>query len=218
MTKQESFKRSVRARMEKTGERYAAARRSLIDKSGNDDRRWVSHPETSDEAVRQNTGRGWDEWCDLIDAGPGRSAGHSAIAAWLQDEQGVGSWWAQTVTVGYERITGLRLPHQMPDGTFTANKSRTLSVDADTVAALLRDPSEHAYLFPGHPTDLRSRPGTKSVRIGIGDALATITVEPRDQGRSKVTVSHEKLPDSAAVEEWKFYWEEWLEALEEARS
>jgi hypothetical protein len=30
MTKQESFKRRVRVRMEKTGERYAAARRAIL--------------------------------------------------------------------------------------------------------------------------------------------------------------------------------------------
>jgi hypothetical protein len=32
--------------------------------------------------------------------------------------------------VGYERITGLRLRHQHPDGTFSAGKSGTISVDS----------------------------------------------------------------------------------------
>jgi hypothetical protein len=33
MTRQESFKRRIRARMEKTGEKYGAARRSLIEQA-----------------------------------------------------------------------------------------------------------------------------------------------------------------------------------------
>ena len=40
----------------------------------------------------------------------------------------VPGWWAQTVTVGYERIKGLRAVGQRRDGTFEANKSRTFAV------------------------------------------------------------------------------------------
>jgi len=94
---------------------------------------WVSPPEFSDEAVIEATGRGWDEWRDLIEAWPGHTEGHAAIALHLEstyDE--VDLWWSQTITVGFERITGLRLPHQRADGTFTASKAAT--VDGDAVA------------------------------------------------------------------------------------
>ena len=37
-------------------------------------------------------------------------------------------WWAQAVTVCYERIKGLRAVGQRRDGSFEANKSRTFSV------------------------------------------------------------------------------------------
>ena len=110
MTQQESFKRRIRARMEKTGERYLAARRILIDQASKNRRRtWKAEPETSDDSVSSATGRGWDDWCDLIDEWPGHADGHTAIAAYLIAEHGVDPWWAQSVTVGYERITGLRL-------------------------------------------------------------------------------------------------------------
>ena len=109
MTKQESFKRRVRARLAQTGEKYGAARRTLIEQaSSRSGRPWAAEPEMSNEAVVAATGRGWDEWCDLIDGWPGHTEGHSAIARHLQDELGVDGWWAQTVTVGWERITGVR--------------------------------------------------------------------------------------------------------------
>ena len=216
MTRQESFKRRVRARMEKTGERYVAARRVLIDRASHTGRAWVSEPEVSNDAVVEATGRGWDEWCDLIEAWPGRADGHTAIASHLEFEHDVDGWWAQTVTGGYERIAGLRLPHQMPDGTFTANKSKTITADAEIIVEMLRHPDDHTALFPGHETELRSRPGAKAIRIAIGNGVVVIGVEARPNSRAKVTIMHEKLPTSEDVERWKFYWQDWLEALDTA--
>lgn len=217
MTRQESFKRRIRARMERTGERYSAARRILIDQSSQNRRRtWVAEPEVGDDTVREATGRGWEEWCDLIDAWPGNARGHTAIAAWLVDEVGVEGWWAQTVTLGYERITGRRLPYQQPDGTFNVNKTRTVAVDAELLRKTLLDGQHRGDLFPDQETELRSRPTSKVVRLGIGPGVAQIALEPKNDGRTTVSVAHEKLPTSEAVDQWRFYWTEWLEALDEA--
>jgi hypothetical protein len=92
MTEQESFKRRIRERMAKTGERYTAARRSLVDKSERRSgapagRTWVAEPELSDDSIRAATGKGWDEWCDVIDAWPGHGDGHTAIVAYLHGER-----------------------------------------------------------------------------------------------------------------------------------
>ena len=212
MTKQESFKRRVRARMEKTGEKYGAARRSLIEQSSA--RVWIAQPEMSDEAVAAATGRGWDEWVGVIEAWAGHGDGHAAIARYLQDEHDVDGWWAQSLTVGYERITGLRLPHQQPDGTFTANKSKTVHVDADLLRKTLLHDEDRADLFPTISTDVRSRPDSKAIRIGMGDGVALIAIEPATDGRAKVTVQHSHLPAFDEVARWKSYWEEWLRAID----
>lgn len=212
MTKQESFKRRIRARMEKTGEKYGAARRSLIEQSG---RAWVAQPELSDGAVREATGRGWNEWCDLIDAWDGHRDGHAAVASWLQDTHGVDGWWSQTVTVGWERITGRRLPYQRPDGTFTVSKSRTMNLDVATMRAMLVDDDARTNLFPGYQTSLRSRPKSKALRVGFEPGVVLFSFDPVDEDRTKVTVTHESLPAFDQVEEWRLYWEKWLEAIEE---
>ena len=81
MVSQESFKRRVRERMRSTGERYTAARQHLMTQHEPSGRRtWKSKPEVSDDAVRAATGRGWDDWCDFIEAWPGHTDGHTAIA------------------------------------------------------------------------------------------------------------------------------------------
>ncbi len=216
MTRQESFKIRIRARMEKTGERYGAARRTLIARSGTHGRTWVAEPEMSDTAVREATGRGWDEWCDLIEAWPGHAEGHTAIAAHLQDAQGLDGWWAQTVTVGYERITGIRLPYQRADGTFTAGKSKTVTVDAAELRRALLDDAARVDVFGGIESTLRSSPDAKVLRFGIGSGVAQIDIAARDDGRAKVTVAHEKLPKAEDVPVWKAFWTEWLAAIDGA--
>ncbi|WP_277213735.1 DUF4287 domain-containing protein [Isoptericola croceus] len=223
MTSHESFKRRVRERMSRTGERYAAARRALLPAPPPSDAApgWVSRPEASDATIKKNTGHGWDEWVSIIDDGPGRSAGHTEIAAWVAEHHDVSGWWAQSVTVGYERITGIRLPGQMPDGTFTVSRSRTLDVDPETVRALLLDDGDRAALVPGLTLTLRSRPGVKQPRFSVAEVGAQdpaehgvlmVSTDPVGQ-RTRMTLTHERLASPAAAEHWRGYWGEWLAAL-----
>ncbi|MEM8924396.1 MAG: hypothetical protein AAGD35_12915 [Actinomycetota bacterium] len=220
MTRQESFKRRVRRRMATTGERYATARRRLLAEAGavpsNDGatgRRWVAPPETSDAAVVAATGRGWNEWCDWIEASAVAEADHPAIAAHLAAEADLDGWWSQTVTVGFERITGRRLPYQRPDGTFTAGKTMTVPVDGSELRAALVSADDRAELFPGQATELRSAPTAKTIRIGIGPGVARIAVDGRPDGGTRVAIQHEKLPTFDDVDRWRHYWDEWLRAL-----
>lgn len=221
MTAQELFKKRVRARMARTGERYGAARRSLLDRRdpARPNGSWVAHPEHTDEAVRRETGRGWNEWVAAIDAGPGRNAGHTAIAAWVRDDQGIDAWWAQGVTVGYERITGIRLPGQMPDGTFTVSRSRTMDIDIAQFRAALWDDQARSDLLPGFAVTPRSRAGTKAPRFALaggqdGQDLGVVQFAIETlRGRVKIVVTHEKLPTPTEAEAWKEFWADWLVAL-----
>jgi hypothetical protein len=231
MTKQESFKRRVRERMEKTGERYGAARRALLGGFADDaptdnsfrtsGRVRVTEPEVDDLSVKRATGRDWDEWCDLIDAWPGNNDGHSAIAAHIAEVYGLEGWWGQGVTVGYERITGRRVVNQMADGTFSAGKTRTVTVDVAALRASIVDDADRLELFPGLDTTLRSKPASKALRVGVaidGEAIGSVlfSFTPKGEGRAMINVSHDGLPDGAAVERWKQYWADWLAAIDDA--
>lgn len=217
MTSNESFKRRIRERMELTGERYTTARAALLARAERmneqRERSWVSEPELNEESIRRGTGHGWEHWCSLIESWAVDPWDHALVAARLLAETGLNGWYSQGITVGYERITGIRLPHQMLDGTFTANKSRTIPIDAAELRAALLDDDERHDLFPGESTRLRSRPTSKAVRVEIGPGIAGFALEERADGRTKVTVSHEKLPTVDDVDRWKFWWDEWLDAL-----
>lgn len=216
MTKQASFKRRVRERMAKTGERYAAARANLLAQAAPArGRTWVSEPEMSDEAVVEATGTSWDDWCDVIDSW-NLDGDHVAIAAKLEADTHLDGWWSQSVTVGYERITGLRLPYQRPDGTFTAGKSKTVAVDAGQLRALLLDDEQRGDLFPGYATELLSKPSAKAIRISVGPGVAHFGIAAKPDGRARVNVDHRKLAAYDDVAEWKFYWSEWLDAIDDS--
>ena len=67
MTEQRSFKRLVRARMDKTGESYTAARATILkgaDEPDPGEKRLLIVPDAS---IRERTGRGWEEWFDILD-------------------------------------------------------------------------------------------------------------------------------------------------------
>ncbi len=215
MTSQEALKRRIRARMAKTGERYTAARRVLLAQASGRRRRWVSEPETPDDKTREATGRGWDDWCDIIEAWEGHKDGHAAIARHIAANYDVTHWWAQGITIGYERITGLRALHQMTDGTFSASKSKTLDIDVAELRAMLIDDDARHDLIIGYNTVLRSKPTSKALRIAFDEGAALFSFEAASKGRARVTVTHEKLASSEDADRWRFYWTEWLEALTE---
>jgi hypothetical protein len=105
MTRQKSFKRLVRARMEKTGESYTAARAMLLS-----DETPAPVLATSDTAIRERTGRGWEEWFDALDEWGAAERSHREIARWVAEQLRVVplEWGAQAITMSYERARGGR--------------------------------------------------------------------------------------------------------------
>jgi hypothetical protein len=215
----------VRERLVELGERYGATPATGRPSAAADDgpagtlsaaetSTGTATPEHSDAVIRDNTGHSWQHWREVIDAWPGHDQGHSAVAAWLQQEHDVPGWWAQAITVGWERLTGRRLPHQMADGTFTANRSATITADRPVLAELLRDEDAHALLFPGLAPQLRSRVTSKTVRIALVSGVAELSLASKDDRRVTVTIGHAKLPGSADVEHWRSFWGEWLATLD----
>src|SRR5262249_51166769 len=131
MPKQKDLKRLVRARMQKTGESYTAARRHIIRKAAptfvEPAKSYAGLAGMSDVSVAKKTGRTWAEWVRLLDKAGAAHKSHREIVE-VVSSSGMPDWWAQMVTVGYERIRGLRARGQRRDGSYEATKSRTFAV------------------------------------------------------------------------------------------
>src|SRR5262245_50459176 len=118
MPREKDLKRLVRARMKKTGEAYTAARAQILRKSAKPTTPTPEYAKLAgmaDAVVREKTGRDWTEWVRTLDAHDAEQMKHGDIATLVNGTYKVADWWSQTVTVGYERIKGLRARGQRRD-------------------------------------------------------------------------------------------------------
>jgi uncharacterized protein YndB with AHSA1/START domain len=218
MTSQKSFKRLVRGRMEKTGESYTAARTALL--AGDEPATAAAPPPlaTSDDAIRRRTGRGWEEWFDLLDAWGAAERPHKEIARWVAERQGVEplAWGAQAVAVSYERARGLRAVGEGPDG-FTVTASKTVAVPVDLLYEAFVDEALRERWLP--EGELRERTATKptSARFDWGDGESRVNVffDAKGEAKSVATLQHERLADAEEAGRMKALWRDRVGALKE---
>ncbi len=219
MPKQKDLKRRVRARMEKTGESYTAARARLIEKKAkrSADNEPIDHAALagmSDEAVAAKTGRSWSEWVEELDRIEAAAMPHKEIAAHVGAHYEVSGWWAQTVTVGYERIKGLREIGQRRGGSYEANKSRTYPVPVSRLYRACRNARERVRWLPDVELEVRKATPDKSMRVTFGDGTAVeLYFWSKGESKSQVQLQHRKLASKAAAEKAKAFWGERLTAL-----
>lgn len=220
MPRHKDLKRLVRSRMEKTGESYTTARAQLLAKKDRGKERDPSASAdlagTSDEAVSKATGKTWVEWVRTLDDRDAASKPHREIAAAVQEDFGVSSWWAQTVTVGYERIKGLRDVGQRRGGSYEANKSKTFPVSVARLYRAFSDPDLRRRWLPGVTLTVRTAAAEKSMRITWEDETSVgVWFVAKGEGKSLVQVQHGKLATKDELEAKKAYWAERLTALGE---
>ena len=215
MTKQRPFKRRVRERMAKTGESYTAARRMLIAKGDRPEAAAREfEPPVAEERVVEATGRGWHDWLELLDGWNATSRTHTEIARWLREEHGVDGWYSQSITLGYERARGLRAPGQRPDG-FAVSASRTVAVPVDRLFDSFVDDALRERWLPGAELSLRTATSPRTARYDWEDGSTRVIVgfESAGDSKSRITVSHERLPDADTADAMKAYWRERLTEL-----
>lgn len=234
MPRDKDVKRLVRARMEKTGEAYTAARAQIIRKapakvvapagassvstitSTPTPRDYAARAGTSDETIKEKTGCTWERWVYALDRKGAETMSHREIAALVSSKYKIGGWWSQAVTVGYERIKGLRARGQRRDGSYEANKSRTFNVPVATLFAAWADESVRRRWLDGAPSKVRTATAPKSMRLDWGDGgIIAVGFMSKGAAKSAVALAHTKLPDKETAERFKQYWSERLGALGE---
>lgn len=215
MTKDKDFKRLVRARMEKTGESYTAARAHLLAKSPPP---LPDHHESvagmKDDAVRKATGRTWPEWTAIMDRAGAAGWKHAEIARWLREENGVPGWWSQMVTVGYERLRGLRDKGQRRGGGYDVNKSKTVHVPVGELWRAFADEGLRVRWLPDEELTIRTATEPRSIRARLtGNAPLDVYFEAKGDAKATVTLQLRDLPDRDAADRAKVVWGERLEVL-----
>jgi len=219
MPTQKDFKRLVRSRMKKTGESYTAARLQLLNKhesplveTRQPQPNFATAAGMSDASVSKRTGRTWAQWVEVLDASQAADKPHRGIVE-IVSSLGTPEWWSQMVTVGYERIRGLRERGQQRDGGYEASKSRTYNVPVTTLFdAFLTARRRNRWL----PVRVAVRSSARPKRMRIDwDDNTVVQVGFLDKGRAKsaVAIQHQKLKDKAAADAMKSAWSSYFDSL-----
>ncbi len=215
MTSQKSFKRLVRSRMEKTGESYTAARAALL---AAEESAVVEGPPlaTSDEMIRQRTGRGWEEWFDLLDEWGAAELAHKEVARRVAAELGIEplAWNAQAITVSYERARGLRVVGERADG-FAVTAQRTVAVPVERPFDAFVNHSLRGRWLPEDGLRERTATKPKSARFDWVDdeTRVNVTFQQKGDANSTVAVEHTRLADAGEADRMKAFWRERLTKL-----
>ncbi len=218
MPTNKDFKRLVRARMQKTGESYTTARAQLLHRKPEAPSpapsQYARLAGRSDAALKAKTGCTWERWVKALDYVQAHTWPHRDIARYVHEKFKVDGWWAQTVTVGYERIKGLRAIGQRRDGGFEASKSKTFTVPLARLYRAWSDARTRTRWLPGVDLTIRTATRNKSMRITWPDRTSVaLGFAGKSAGKSQVAIQHQKLPDKPAATRMKEFWAERLAAL-----
>ena len=94
-----------------------------------------------ERTVKQATGRSKAEWFDITRQADKSQSSHKEIAAFLHETHAVSSWWAQEITVEFEKKIGRRILGQTQDGLFQIGVSKTIAAPAEKLWTFLQSPS-----------------------------------------------------------------------------
>lgn len=222
MPTDKDFKRLVRGRMQKTGESYTTARAHLrkpkpavvVPFSAPAD--YAQLAGRSDAIIKEKTGCGWERWVKALDHKKAYTWPHREIARYVNEKYKVPGWWAQTITVGYERIKGLRAVGQRRDGSFEANKSKTFPVPLGRLYGAFHNPRVRTRWLPGVDLTIRTATRGKSMRITWPDRTSVVVgFERKGPAKSLVAIQHGRLSDLASSARMKEYWAGRLGALKD---
>jgi len=226
MPSQKDFKRLVRARMRKTGEAYTAARAKLLAKPSRSRTAKKTARSTapavdyaklagmSDAVVKEKTGCTWERWVRALDSHGAPELPHREIVDLVHKKYKTAEWWSQMVTVGYERIKGLRARGQRRDGSYEATKSRTFNVPVAALHHAFADATIRRRWLDEPGVKVRTSTPPKSIRLGFADgSIVALGFTPKGDAKSSVALSHAKLRTKEEAERVKADWGSRLDAL-----
>jgi hypothetical protein len=241
MTRARALKQVIRARAEKTGERYTTARRHIL--------RELNLPAPpappalpaptkgglSDAKSIEKTGHDLAHWFAVLDKFGGIEKGHTASTAFLYDNHDVPGWYCQGIVVAYERARGKRVMNQRCDGAFevsvskviaaktpalvkaftTAKKRKEWSRDADPALVKALEAGLKAPKSKGFIT----RPdGQARYRFKWADTTVQLNLYPKGPGKTSIVAQQMQLRDAGDVERYRGVWKAAFTALASAVS
>jgi hypothetical protein len=160
----------------------------------------------SDVAVKNATGKSWDQWLALLDKAGAKSKNHREIVATLSSKHKLSPWWEQMITVTYERERGLRKVHERVDG-FSISRSKTIATTIEDLYRAWSDAKVRQRWLEADDLSIRSTAANRSMRLNWPNGQnVEIMFYEKGSAKAQVTVQHNRLPSAKAGEQMKKFW------------
>ena len=118
------------------------------------------------------------------------------------------------MTVGYERIRGLREKGQRRSGSWETSKSRTFAVPLATLYRAFSDRSTRNRWMSGVNWTVRKATENKSMRLTWEDGTSVeLWFAGKGDAKSQVAIAHTKLASKEDADTRKAWWTERLAVL-----
>jgi hypothetical protein len=175
----------------------------------------TEHEDLNDGPVLNATGSDYATWFALLDDLDATTMSHRDIAAHLVEQRDLPGWWAQHVTVAYERVRGMRALHQTSDG-YSISKSKTIPVPVEAAYRAVVDDEVRSRWLDG-VLEISSTKAHRTVngRWEGGPERVTIAFTAKGEDKTQVALGHLRLPTAEAAVAAKVAWEQRLRRLAE---
>ena len=169
----------------------------------------------SNASVKARTGKDWASWFELLDRAGATKLGHTATAGLLMKKHGVPGWWAQNVTVEYERARGLRELHQGAGG-YKVAVTKTMSTGLAHLYEATVNARQRRKWFPRGAFEVSSQtrdkyfrgPWKKTARLEVG-------FYSKGAGKAQIALQVSRLASRGDVEKTRETWKKALEKLQD---
>jgi len=193
----------------------------------------------SEKAYQEATGQSKEYWFKkLKDKEQGQVLSHKELAEYLATYNEVSFWWAQSITVDYEKKNGRRVTGETGTSGFQIGVSKTLHCTVERGWQILLSP-EGQSLWLQPDVELKIEKGAScrredgfSAKVRVWNpnshlrlswqlsqwdqpSILQIRCLPKAEDRCIITFHQEKLPDQYWREQMKSHWKEILIRLNE---
>lgn len=171
-------------------------------------------PAMGDDAVKAKTGKNWMGWFVILNRANAAAMNHKEIVTLLHGKYDVPGWWAQMITVEFERARGGRKKHEKTDG-YSVSASKTLNLPLAKLYALTADAKQRKRWFPETEFVPSSETKDKYLRGSWGKSGARLEIGfyAKGEGKSQIAVQVNKMAKESDVERERKMWKAALEKL-----
>ena len=177
----------------------------------------------SDEAVKKATGRDWAGWLRVLDKAGAKKMDHKEIVKKLRGYKGVSHWYAQMITVEYERRRHKRKLGQTAGAGYQIGVTKTLPISKKQAWDLVMSPAgKKLWAGRGVKTEKRTGREGEFMRMTWESAVLKepsvlqLRVGDRETSRGTCISFHqEKLSSGAERERMRRHWKDVLTKLAE---